>query len=164
MEPKEKTFDFTKDTRNATIGKWIIAVSKIPLMHHNAFTFADVIREISKTYALKTDDANFIRITMQNGFGIRTGYFEDGDVSFDRELECFSLTLYPLEIEEDLRVRFERNNKAYFEIGYSPCAYDTLLKEVGVVDEKCITWQEAYDLLCKIAEYEQKGIPECNVL
>jgi hypothetical protein len=141
-----------------------MAVSKIPLMHHNAFTFADVIRDISKTYALKLDEGNFDRITLQNDFSIRTGYFEDGDVSFDRELECFSLTLYPLEIEEDLHVCFERGNKAYFQIDYEPCAYGTLLKEVGVEDEKRITWQEAYDLLCKIAEYEQKGVPECNVM
>lgn len=184
MEPKEQTFDFTKDTLTENFVKWIIAFAKIPLQHYWGATWLHIAEALGETHGFKRDlnlqtkePRNDQAVFIETGFCMEEdpvyadnpeeGYSNDASDLFVLKFEPHEL--YNDETAVDMLITFYRNNKA--DISYAGTTsepwygrYEKYKERMQLPkDGTTMTWQEAYDLLCKIAKDEQNAVPKCNV-
>lgn len=161
MEPKEQTFDFSVDTLNENIAQWIYAVAKIPLRNMKIFTFPEVIEKFSEMYSMPLDKEPHlgpVSITVKgNGAEIVEGYFEPRGEVVDPEKDCFGVSIYPDDKDDQIDFYFERDDRSRLDPPTKEFA--ALVDRAKLQPALDVKWQESYDALCRIARYEQMGIP-----
>ena len=134
------------------IKSMILAVSKITLKKHNAFTFKETIIDLSELFKLKVNNSE-MSVTLENGFLINMGWFED-EISADKTRHCFAVLCYPFGNESEIYVYFDQNKKAHFEDQYGK--HEDLFSQLEIREGKEMTYNQALDLLSKIGEKESQ--------
>lgn len=159
MQPQiqEKSFDFTVDSNNEELAKWIIAYSKIPLSNYRAIVRYKIADEIDKLIPLVSD-------------GIKEGVFRLNNLSIvinapkNHSLKVsdkfvIEHCLHGSPKEDTVCVTF-RHEQSRVEVSvghYGKCTEEDekLFSEKWLLASKAKTawtWQGSYDLLAEIAE------------
>jgi len=140
MDPKEQSFDFTKEGNQEELQKWKKAIKAIPLklsIDQSLFDKSGTEIEVSHEFLTTDEDTwfwlgfifkagNLVNIILQ-------GNYRDGEEGILLPMVNSFFEKYGLPVRDDF----------------------------SVCEIKSITWQEAYDLLCAIAR--ETKIPPCSV-
>lgn len=184
MEPKEKTFDFRKDTLTENFVQWIVAFARIPLQHYWGATWAHIAEKLGtidgfergvhwETKEPVTDEAVFTETDFC--IGEDPVYADNPEEGYtDDASDLFVLIVEPHEVSNnddpsEILFTFCRNNKVkigYMGVNKEPweSRREKYRNRMGLPkDGTTLTWQETYDLLCRIAEDEQNSVPKCEV-
>lgn len=169
--PIEKKFDFTKKKISENLVKWIEALARIPFQNCHIETWEFLLKELVSSGRFKENPKYDNEALFENGFGIWfTGLYTDSYMTMGENI--FSFDVVPralLETEERgsyISAYFYGDNKAEFSLivdGTDIKAYEKFMQRLEVPFNIKMTWQEAYDNLCKIAIDEKDFIPECNI-
>ena len=139
-------FNFDNHMMIGKMAKWVKAISDVPLMSEKNYAmFQYLIDAISEFYGEEFKDVP-----------LEVNWFDQ----MDKTEHYFAVAIYPFDYEWELTVYFDRQNKAHIEDSYEYYQQLGLFEKIGAEEEKEISWQEAYKLICKVSCLEQEGVPD----
>lgn len=151
--PEEQVFAFTAKNKYEVISKWVRAIVRLPFVSEIVIsTPAEILVELGTIYNVELDDGGDLSFQLE-GRSVDTGWLETPDPTLNKFEYCFYIAIDPPYIDHSFFVGFYRNNRAEL------VGPDKILASLGIAQGD-MTWQQAYDVLCKLAVYEQSGVPE----
>jgi hypothetical protein len=168
--PIEKNFDFSKKKMSENLVEWVEALAKIPFQNSYIETWKFLLEELISSGGFKRSLKNDNEAFFENDFSVwASGYYTD---YMEMGKNIFSFDVVPRELFDTeergsyLSAYFYGNDKAEFSLivdGADEDTYEKFMQRLQVPFNTKMTWQEAYDNLCKIAIDEKGFIPECNI-
>lgn len=170
-KPVEKNFDFSKKKMSENLVEWVEALAKISFQNCHIETWEFLIEELIFSNRFQRSQKCENEALFENGFAIWSDpLYTDSYMTMGENIFSFNVTPRVLletgERGSCVSVYFYGANKAEFFLivdGGDIDAYENFMHRLQVPFNIKMTWQEAYDNLCKIAIDEKDFIPECNI-